>query len=188
MKRGNLLKPKEFPFRKLLTIVFIVVFFTQINCTQFIQKSKHEGNYHVCLVEYVQGSSHIPSGRSGLLVLFAESMRFEREDFTLEIPYQNILDIEYRKNLKTIINKFPEWNNWDYLNELDLGFADEAMILLVIALFVVVMVIIAVRSNEYTYMDITYETNGQSEWCILKIKTKDISKIVPILKEMLALK
>jgi hypothetical protein len=147
---------------------------------------RYEGNLFVCLAEYVQGSLNIPLGKGGALVLFEKSLRYEYKDFTLKVPYQNILDVEYSKNAKNILRKFPEPNfGYDYEKQ-DWGGLSLSEWLLywgLIALSTIALLVILKASENYTYITITYEVNDQSEWITFKIRTKDAHKLMPILNK-----
>jgi len=182
LKREKLLNCEEIPCKKLLALILIIVFFIQINCNHLFQKSGLEKNYHVCRVEYVQGSSNMPSGKGGILFLFSESMLFEHEDSTLEIPYQNIYEIRYNDHLKNVINNYHEWSE-DDLIDFDFSLGQILLGVAVIIAVVTVVVLLLLWSRGYTYIDITYENGGQSQWCTFIIGNKDIDKIKSIMNE-----
>jgi len=183
IKRDRLLKPNEFLFKKILALLLIVIFIIYTNCSQQIVRTSHKGALFTCRAEYVQGSLSVPSGRGGILVLLNESINYEYEDITLQIPYQNILDIEYSQNIKNIIRKFPG-PNYGYYEKQDWGGPSFLEALLFYGSLVIVLVVVVLLLHKKpgsTYMTVTYEVNGQTEWSTFKIRTSDINKLMPLL-------
>jgi len=185
IKRDMIFKPNEFLFKKILALLLIIVFFTYTNCFQQRLRMRYERSLFACLAEYVQGSSSISLGRGGILVLLNESINYEYEDITLQIPYQNILDIEYSQNIKNIIRKFPG-PNYGYYEKQDWGgpsFLEALLFYGSLIIVLVVVVLLLQKKPGLTYMTVTYEVNGQTEWSTFKIRTSDINKLMPILNE-----
>ena len=183
VKREKTLKPNDFLLKKILAVLLILVFFIYTNCSQQIVRTSHERALFTCRAEYIQGSTGIPLGRGGILILLNESINYEYEDFTLQIPYQDILDIEYSQNIKNIIGKFPE-PNYGYIEKQDWGGPSFLEALLFYGSLIIVMVIVVLllqKKPGSTYMTVTYEIDGQSEWSTFKIRTSDINKLMPIL-------
>ncbi len=185
IKRDRIIKPNKFLFKKILALLLIVVFIIYTNCSQQIVRTSHKGALFTCRAEYVQGSTSIPLGRGGNIVLLKESIIYEYENFSIQIPYQNILDIEYSKNIKNIIAKFPEPNYGDYEKQ-DWGGPSFLEALLFYGSLIIVMVIVVLllqKKPGSTYMTITYEIDGQTEWSTFKVRTTDINKLMPILNK-----
>lgn len=118
-------------------------------------------------------------------MFYEKSLQYEYKAFTLQIPYEGILDVEYSKNIKNIIAKSPE-PNYGYYEKQSWGGMDFSDMLLywgILAVSVVLFLVIKKASESYTYMIVTYELNGQTEWNAFKIRTKETHKIMPILND-----
>ena len=185
IKRDQIFKPNDFFCKKVLALLLIVIFIIYTNCSQQIVRTSHKGALFTCSAEYVQGSTGIPLGRGGILVLLNESINYEYEDITLQIHYQNILDIEYSQNIKNIIGKFPG-PNYGYYEKQDWGGPSFLRALLFygsLAIVLVIVVLLLQKKPGSTYMTISYTMNGQTEWSTFKIRTSDINKLMPLLNE-----
>ena len=185
IKRDRILKPNDFLFKKILALLLIIVFFIYTNCFQHRIRMRYQRSLFACSAEYIQGSSSIPIGKGGFLVLYEKSLQYEYKAFTLQIPYEDILDVKYSKNIKNIITKFPE-PNYGYYEKQDWGgmsFSQWLILWGVGALSAIIVLVILKVSESYTYMTITYEMDGQTEWNTFKIRSSDINKLMPILNE-----
>jgi hypothetical protein len=185
IKRDRILRPNGFLLKKALTVILIIVFFIYTNCSQHMIRTSHKRALFVCAAEYIQGSSNIPLGRGGVLVLLEKSLKYEYKDFTLNIPYQKIHDVEYSQKLKNVFRKFPK-PNYGYIEKQDWGGPSFLEALLFNGSLIIVLLVVVLLLNKksgYSYMTITYDINGQTEWSTFKIRTKDINKIMPILSK-----
>jgi len=185
VKRDQLLKPNDFFCKKILAVLLILVFIIYTNCSQQIVRTSHERALFACRAEYIQGSLSVPSGRGEILVLLDESLNYEYKDGTLQIPYQDILDIEYSQNIKNIIGKFPGPNYGDYEKQ-DWGgpsFLEALLFYGSLAIVLLVVVLLLNKKPGSTYMTVTYKMDGQTEWSTFKIRTKDINKLMPLLNK-----
>lgn len=171
--------------KKFISLSLIILFFFYISCKPHILRQDYAEALAVSQATYIQGSIDIGRGEKGVLLLKNESIQFKYKGEMLDIPYDNITNIQYDEKRKNVIPKVPSPNfGYDY-PEAKWGptFLD-AVLYYGLAIIILVTGVLLLRlSEKHVYFTIDYIVDDSNEWVAFKLNKGEFDEIYPILRE-----
>lgn len=174
--------------KKSISLFLIIVLFLNISC-YLNYKMKYPSSIGFCEIKYVEGSIEMPRERRGGLIFYQDKMRIQIKEKIRDIPYSQIryfyIDEKQEEARMRIGREFYRRYHPQPILTSNFG---EALLefLLLIGIFGAGMLLLKM-SEDYDFLSLEFMAGEKDEWVILKAKDKELKKIIPILKERIAL-
>lgn len=170
--------------KKYISLSLIILFLIYTNCKPRILRQDYGEALAASQATYIQGSIDIGRGEKGVLLLKNESIQFKYKGEMLDIPYDNITNIQYDEKRKNIIPKVPS-PNFGYYREAktDVTFLEALLYFGVLIIIVVTGVLLLRLSEKHVYFTIDYIIDDNNEWVAFKVNKGEFDKLYPILRE-----
>ena len=161
--------------KKVTTLIVIAIFLFEITYAYVPVK---------CKASYIAGSLNIRLKEKGILEVGENSLIFIYRGYKYEILYEDIKQMHYSKkrksfrpsSIKSILPTKPNFATRTRQSSFSGPSIGEIILGIAILALVTVLLIISQR-DKYVYLNVVFETEGETNWATFKVKKDHFQKI-----------